>query len=155
MNGQARPPDAIAPEDAPRRRVSGLVIALLIVIVALVAVLAIVLTRKGEAPPQRGELARDATIGATTTASDPLPKSNLPTEQDLINACHQVIESRLYANLSVDVLWETAKVAADMIYTVTGTGRADPDGLSMPLTFMCTVLIGPPVEVIDNSYSLS
>lgn len=101
----------------------------------------------------------DDTAPETTTTTTKPSESNLPTDQDMIQACHDSIARRLYANQELDASWETAHVGPSepSYYEVTGTGTGTAVGgaFLVPFSFTCTVHLGPPLAVVDNGYELN
>jgi hypothetical protein len=104
-----------------------------------------------------GDPVEPAAAPATTTTQK--STSALPTDQDMVDACHATLEARMAGNRATrgEVLWNTADVAPSTkyrgYYDVTGTGTLDY-GIQTPFSFTCLVEFGPPVAVVDNGFKL-
>jgi hypothetical protein len=99
----------------------------------------------------------DSSAEPTTTAYE--SKSALPTDQDMIKACHDALEARMASNRTTrgEVMWNTADVAPSAkyrgYYDVTGAGTLD-DGIQTPFAYTCLVDFGPPTVAVDNGFKL-
>lgn len=96
---------------------------------------------------------------APTTTTTEESTSALPTDQDMVDACHDVLEARMASNKATrgEVAWNTADVASSTkyggYYDVTGTGTLD-SGIQTPFSFTCLVEFGPPTVAVDNGFKL-